>query len=99
MRLSKLSHFEVKLATTDVAMNLRSRRTEFGISQSRLARLTGVSRFKICTYEPGDTSLSNDEQIRIREALRTEAECHRNIPTQLGFGQHKNITTSGADHD
>ena len=37
-----------------------------GISQSRLARMSGVSRFKICSYELGDSSLTADEQNRIR---------------------------------
>jgi hypothetical protein len=32
-----------------------SRRFRLGMSKSRLARLTNVSRFKICTHELGDT--------------------------------------------
>jgi hypothetical protein len=45
-----------------------------GISQSRLARLSEVSRFKICVFELGSGSLTADEQSRVREALRAEAE-------------------------
>ena len=42
-------------------MDLRSHRKTIGISQSRLARLSGVSRFKICTYELGSAKLSPDD--------------------------------------
>src|SRR5437899_2603810 len=42
-------------------LNLRSRRRALRISQLRLARLAGVSRFKICIYELGDGSLTSDE--------------------------------------
>jgi hypothetical protein len=44
------------------------------MSQVRLARKAGVSRFKICMYEVGDGALSADEQNRVREALRAEAD-------------------------
>lgn len=60
-------------------MNLRSHRNALRISQSRLARLSGVSRFKICTYEIGDRSLTADEQTRTHEALQAEAERRRQI--------------------
>ena len=65
--------------------NLRTHRGTLGISQSRLARLSGVSRFKICTYELGDTSLTPEEQSRIREALQAEAQRLRSIPVQIDF--------------
>ena len=68
-------------------MNLRTYRNTLGISQSRLARMSGVSRFKICTYELGDGSLTTDEQSRIREALHAEAERLRNISTRIDCGQ------------
>jgi hypothetical protein len=58
-----------------------------GLSQSRLARLSGVSRFKICTYELGNGALSQDEQNRIREALQAEAERLRSISIQSEFGR------------
>jgi predicted transcriptional regulator len=66
--------------------NLRIQRNALGISQSRLARLTGVSRFKICTYELGDGPLTLEEQNRIREALQAEAERLRTIATQIDLG-------------
>jgi predicted transcriptional regulator len=62
---------------------LRSSREALGLSQSRLARLSGVSRFKICTHELGDTALTTDEQGRIRESLRSEAERLRRIPSDI----------------
>jgi len=52
-----------------------------------LARLSGVSRFKICIYELGDGSLTEDEQSRIREALHAEAERLRNISINIEGGQ------------
>jgi len=68
-------------------MNLRAHRSALGISQSKLARMSGVSRFKICTFELGSGSLSEDEQERIRTALRVEADRLRSIPTQIDLGQ------------
>ena len=61
----------------------RDHRIALGISQSKLARLSGVSRFKICTYELGDTTLTADEQNRIQEAFRTEASRLRNISIRI----------------
>ena len=68
-------------------MNLRAHRSALGISQSKLARMSSVSRFKICTFELGSGSLSEDEQERIRKALRIEADRLRSIPTQIDLGQ------------
>jgi predicted transcriptional regulator len=64
----------------------RGLRIALGISQSRLARISGVSRFRICTCEHGDSSLTVDEQNRIREALQAEAERLRQISTHFDFG-------------
>jgi predicted transcriptional regulator len=66
-------------------MNLRAHRNALGISQSRLARISGVSRFKICTFELGGGSLSPLECQRIRTALETEAGRIRSIATNLHF--------------
>jgi DNA-binding XRE family transcriptional regulator len=82
-------------ATTNVGMH-RAHRISLGISQSRLARLSGVSRFKICTYELGDGSLSPEQQTRIREALQAEAERLRRISVQMDFGQPQASPVEGA---
>jgi predicted transcriptional regulator len=74
------------LATATAVENLRACRLGLGVSQSRLARLSRVSRFKICSYELGDRWLKSVEQLRITEALRAEAERLRNLSTQIDFG-------------
>jgi hypothetical protein len=48
--------------------------------------LVSRERFKICSYELGDRSLTSVEQLRITEALRAEAERLRNLSTQIDFG-------------
>jgi predicted transcriptional regulator len=68
-------------------MDLRSRRNAIGLSQSRLARLSGVSRFKLCLFELGDGPLSPTEQQRIRSALHAEAERLRNLSIDVEFDQ------------
>src|ERR1019366_217058 len=73
-------------ATTIAVMNLRSHRTALGLSQSRLARLSHVSRFKICTCELGDGSFTPEEWSRICEALQAEVDRLRSIPTQIELG-------------
>jgi hypothetical protein len=49
--------------------------------------MSGVSRFKICTFELGSGSLRPDEQDRIRRALRGEADRLRSIPAQIDLGR------------
>jgi predicted transcriptional regulator len=80
-------------------MNLRSQRNALRISQSRLARLSGVSRFKICTHELGDTALSTEEQHRIGESLRAEAERLRSISVQIDFSHSSPTAVPGANRD
>ena len=64
-------------------MDLRSNRNALGISQSKLARLARVSRFKICMYELDGGSLTPEEHRRVREALVSEANRLRNLPLGL----------------
>ena len=85
--------------STTVAAHLRSSRVALGISQSRLARLTGVSRFKICTSELGDGTLGPDDQRRIREALKAEAERLRAVTMEIGFGEAPQLPAAEATHD
>lgn len=75
---------------------LRELRIALGISQSRLARLSGVSRFKICTHELGDAALTEQEQFRIHESLRSEAERLRNISVQIELVQPPVVASSGS---
>jgi predicted transcriptional regulator len=73
--------------STTAAESLRASRISLGISQSRLARLAGVSRFKICSYEFANGSLTADERNRIRTALQAEAARLRAIAANIDFDQ------------
>src|SRR6266404_4256107 len=53
--------------------NIQLARLKLRISQTRLATLARVSRFKICLHERGDLSLTPPELQRIADALREEA--------------------------
>lgn len=75
------------MPTTTVADSLRGGRLSLGISQSRLARLSGVSRYRICIYELGSGRLAPDEQNRIAQALQAEAERLRNIKVRVDFSR------------
>jgi len=67
-------------ATVD---KMRATRIDLKASQSRLARLSGVSRFEICAFELGSGSLSPDENRRVWGALQAEAEQLRNRAAQI----------------
>ena len=84
------------LGSTTAAETLRASRISLGVSQSRLARLSGVSRFKICAHELGDCPLSPENQTRIRKALHAEAERLRNISLQVDFGQTESVSAQEA---
>lgn len=66
-------------------MNLRLHRSTLGLSQSKLVRLSGVSRFKICTFELGSGSLTPEERHRIKLALEEEAARLRLAVGQVSF--------------
>ena len=66
-------------------LNLRTHRNVLGISQSRLARLADVSRFKICMFELGGGSLTPEEQLRIKQALGTETARLRAVSVDIDF--------------
>jgi predicted transcriptional regulator len=68
-------------------IDLRSHRESFGLSQSKLARLSGVSRFKICNFELGSGSLTADEDRRIRFALASEAARLRSVVSEFPSGE------------
>lgn len=44
-----------------------------GISQIRLSRLTGVSRFRITMFECGYNDLTQEEALRLLEFLKCQA--------------------------
>jgi predicted transcriptional regulator len=73
------------LDSTTAAELLRANRISLGVSQSRLARLSGVSRFKICTYELGDGGLSPEEERRLYNVLQAEADRLSSIAVQLSL--------------
>jgi len=68
-------------------MELRVARKTLGLSQSRLSRLSGVSRFKICTFELGDTALGPDDVEKIRRALHAEAERLQSVSALIDLSQ------------
>jgi|SRR5215471_15690073 len=87
----------IMVEPTTAAEGLRASRISLGISQSRLARLSGVSRFKICLFELGDGSLSAQEQNQIRGALQAETDRLRNLPENVEFGPDSGASGGDAD--
>lgn len=73
--------------STTAAERLKASRLSIGVSQSKLARLSGVARFKICTFELGSASLSSEEQRRIKLALEAEAARLRFVAAQLSLDE------------
>lgn len=63
--------------------DLKEIRRKLGLSQSKLARLSTVSRFKICTFELGGGSLNDDELRQIRQALQQETDRLRSVSLAL----------------
>lgn len=55
-------------------MNLKHFRTVMKLSQSRLARISGISRFNIVQAELGERPLRPDEAARIRIVIFQEAQ-------------------------
>ena len=73
--------------STTAAERLKASRISLGVSQSKLARLSGVARFKICTFELGSVVLSAEEQRRIKLALEAEAARLRSVAAQLSLNE------------
>lgn len=67
-------------------IDVRVHRTALGISQSKLARLAHVSRFKLANFELGGGSLNSEEQQRIGDALKFEAARLRLVSSQIDLG-------------
>lgn len=55
-------------------ISIHEKRVKLRISQTRLAALSGISRFRICLHERGDLSLTRRELDLIDEAIRREAD-------------------------
>lgn len=62
------------------------------ISQSRIARLSGVSRYKICLFERGDGDLNTAELERIRQAVQVETDRIRRIVQDVDAFSHAEST-------
>ena len=67
-------------------MDTRLHRLALGISQARLARLAGVSRFRLNQAELGAARLSDEERARIADALHAEAARLRRVVEQIEHG-------------
>ena len=71
------------ITPTTAADTIRTIRIALRVSQSLLARLSGVSRYKICGCELGDAVLSREDRVRIHTAFQTEVERLRRVVIQL----------------
>jgi DNA-binding XRE family transcriptional regulator len=67
-------------------MNIKTARHKLRISQARLARLSGVSRFKICLHERDDQVLNQVDLARIEQALQGEARRLAEILAYMASG-------------
>jgi predicted transcriptional regulator len=75
---------------------LRTNREALGLSQSRLARLAGVSRFKICLFELGDGKLTDAELSKIRIALQAEMDRLHNLSATINLAETATAMHEGA---
>jgi predicted transcriptional regulator len=69
------------------ADGLRALRTSLGLSQSGLARSSGVPRWKINACELGDIALSTVELGKIRTALQAEMDRLRSLPATIDLAE------------
>ena len=69
-----------------MAHDIRARRSQLQISQSQLARLSGVSRFKICMHELGDKPLNKKDEKEVEKAIRNEAARIHRCLRRIGMG-------------
>ena len=74
-------------------MDFRRQRRAVGLSQSRLAQLAAVSRFKLNAHELGYKPLSAAEQEKIESALRQEIHRLRGVLSSFGGDnrQHESV--------
>lgn len=62
-------------------MDLKDKRVRLKLSQLRLARRAGVSRFKLCLYELGEGTLNPREIALLESAIAEET---RRVKRMLG---------------
>lgn len=74
-------------------MDLKARRSELRLSQSQLARLSGVSRFKICLHELGDRPLTDEEVARLRHAMGQELSRLAAALSTIREGERRTLDT------
>ena len=65
---------------------LKTQRNLLKLSQSKLSQLSQVSRFKIVLYELGEGKLTDEEQRRIQEAIRSQALRFRETLAEIEAG-------------
>ena len=64
-------------------MSIKTQRNSLRLSQSKLARISGVSRFKICMFELGSGTLTTEENERIKAALAYEIARLRQLTAEF----------------
>ena len=75
------------MAATEAAgtiKNLQTYRESLRLSQAELARIAGVSRYKLNQYEQGSGQLTTQELKQIQAALIVELERLHRIPSPAG---------------
>jgi transcriptional regulator with XRE-family HTH domain len=73
-----------------VADELKALRSSIGVSQSTLARLSGVRRWKINAFELGGGKLSADELRKLDDALEAPAGAYSQ-PHRGGRRHHEEL--------
>jgi hypothetical protein len=61
--------------------------------------MSGVSRFKICTFELGSGSLSAEEQELLRKALHNEANRLRSVSNQVDLSPDSGAESCASESD
>ena len=59
----------LKLNDTDWINNLKEKRTQYGVSQNRLAVMAGVSREYVSRLESGKVALTEEIKVKFTDAL------------------------------
>lgn len=60
--------------TREIGARIRRRRTEWGLTQTELAKATGLDRIKITKIENGERNVSATEAMAIARMLDTSAD-------------------------